>query len=106
MNKPFFDNIRWGELAGWLSGLSGILAALVQMPIPESYKAWIMVAIAVIAFVLAFLRNPKSLDWVDEAQEVAESVKVAQKPAPAPIDPKAARMAELEAELAELARNE
>ena len=73
-----FNNIRWGELTGWLTGLSGILAALVQTPIPEQYKAWIMVAIAVIAFVLAFLRNPKSLDWVDEAQAVGESVRVAQ----------------------------
>lgn len=73
--KPVLNNIRWGELTGWLTGLSGILAALVQTPISEQYKAWIMVGISVIAFVLAFLRNPKSLDWVDEAQEVGVAVR-------------------------------
>lgn len=73
-----FDNIRWGELTGWLTGLSGVLAALVQTPIPEQYKAWIMVGIAVIAFLLAFLRNPKSLDWIDEAKEVGAAYKKAQ----------------------------
>lgn len=77
MKRHFFDNIRWGELSGWLTGLSGVLAALVQTPIQEQYKAWIMVAIAVIAFVLAFLRNPKSLDWVDEAQAVGAAYKQA-----------------------------
>ena len=89
--KPFFDNIRWGELAGWLSGLSGILAALVQTPLPEQYKSWIMVGIAVIAFFLAFLRNPKSLDWVDEAQEVGAAYTAATK---APAKPQAPTAAE------------
>lgn len=78
--RGIFDNIRWGELTGWLTGLSGVLAALVQTPIPEQYKAWLMVAIAVIAFLLAFLRNPKSLDWVDEAQAVGAAYKQASAP--------------------------
>lgn len=78
MKHPIFNNIRWGELTGWLTGLSGVLAALVQTPIPEQYKSWIMVAIAVIAFLMAFLRNPKSLDWVDEAQAVGAAYKKAQ----------------------------
>jgi hypothetical protein len=78
--KPFFDNIRWGELSGWLMGLSGILTALVQTPLPEQYKSWIMVAISVVAFLLAFLRNPKSLDWVDEAQAVGVAYKQAEYP--------------------------
>lgn len=78
MKHPFFNNVRWGELSGWLAGLSGVLAALVQTPIPEQYKSWIMVAIAVIAFLGAFLRNPKSLDWVGEAQAVGAAYKKAQ----------------------------
>ena len=102
MNKPFFDNIRWGEITTGLMGLSGFLTALVQSPIPENIKPWVMVAISAVAFLLAFLRNPKSLDWVDEAQEVAVAVKAAQKPTQAPVDPKAARMAALQAELAQL----
>lgn len=77
LSPTVFDNIRWGELLGWLTGLSGILAALVQSPVPDHYKAWIQLAIAVIAFFLAFLRNPKSLDWVDEAQEVGAAYSVA-----------------------------
>ena len=80
MKHPIFNNIRWGELTGWLTGLSGVLAALVQTPIPEQYKSWIMVAIAVIAFLMAFLRNPKSLDWVDEAQEIQAAYKKASTP--------------------------
>jgi apolipoprotein N-acyltransferase len=104
MNKPFFDNIRWGEITTGLMGLSGFLTALVQSPIPEKYKPWVMVAVSVVAFLLAFLRNPKSLEWVDEAQEVAAAVQAVQKPvpAPAPLDPKAARMAALQAELSRL----
>jgi len=75
MKSPIFNNVRWGELLGWLTGLSGILSALVMSPIPEHWKAWLQVAIAVVGFFLAFLRNPKSLDWVDEAQAAAVAIK-------------------------------
>lgn len=96
MKHTFFDNIRWGELTGWLTGLSGVLAALVQTPLPDQYKSWIMVAISVIAFLMAFLRNPKSLDWIDEAQEIPVAYRKA-------VSPKVtSRAAELRRQLEEL----
>jgi len=75
--KPIFNHIRWGEFAGFLTGLSGVLVALQSAPLPEQAKGWVSFAVALIAFVLAFFRNPKSLDWVDEAQAAAVAYKQA-----------------------------
>jgi hypothetical protein len=103
MRPTFFDNIRWGEITTGLMGLSGFLTALVQSPISERYKPWVIVAVSVVGFILAFLRNPKSLDWVDEAQDVAAAVQVVQNPAPVQaVDPKTARLAALQAEIDQL----
>lgn len=89
--KPFFDNIRWGELTGWLVAISGILSTLILAPVPPAWKPWIQLAIAAIGFVIAYLRNPKSLDWVDEAQEVGAAYTAATK---APAKPQAPTAAE------------
>lgn len=77
MKKPIFDNIKWGEFAGWLVAISSILSTLILAPVPPSWKPWIQLAITVIGFIIAYLRNPKSLDWVDEAQAVAVAYKQA-----------------------------
>jgi hypothetical protein len=78
VKSPIFNNIRWGEFSGWLVAISSILSALALAPIPSSWKPWIELGISVLAFVLAYLRNPKSLDWVDEAQAVGAAYKQAQ----------------------------
>lgn len=77
MKKPIFDNIKWGEFGGWLVAISSILSTLILAPVPPTWKPWIHLAITVIGFVIAYLRNPKSLDWVDEAQAVAVAYKQA-----------------------------
>ena len=64
MKSPVFDNIRWRELAVGLVFVGGILTTvLTTAPIPNQWKPWVVVVVAVIGQVGAFLRNPKKLDW-------------------------------------------
>lgn len=75
--KPILDHVRWGELSVWLGVLGAVLSALQSAPLPEHVRGWLGAAVAVVAFVVAYLRNPKSLDWLDEAQAAAEAIKEA-----------------------------
>lgn len=61
--KSVLNDLRWGELTGWLTGLSGVLVSLQSAPLPDHIKPWLAVGISGIAFVGAFLRNPKTLPW-------------------------------------------
>lgn len=68
MKRPVLNDLRWGELTGWLTGISGILVSLQSAPLPENVKPWLTVGVSAIAFVGAFLRNPKTLPWQEGIQ--------------------------------------
>jgi hypothetical protein len=76
MKSSWFDNFRWGEIVSGLLGLSGFLSALVMAPIPADWKAWAQVGVAIIAFIVAFIRNPKSIPWA-EGKEAERSIRKA-----------------------------
>lgn len=63
--KPILDNIRWGELLGFvLTPPSALWVALGEVArVPREDRTGIVVGFA-LALLAAFLRNPKALAWV------------------------------------------
>lgn len=65
LKPPIFDNIRWGEFIAWLAAVSAILELVERLPISANYKHLLSVGIAVLSYILSYLRNPKTLAWIN-----------------------------------------